>query len=53
MALNGTATILFLLLKTLDKYEYLSEFYYQLFQIFKEQEIQKPLKIKHTLFSGG
>ena len=31
---------------------YLSEFYYQLFQIFKEQEIQKPLKIKHTLFSG-
>ena len=31
---------------------YSSEFYYQLFQIFKEQEIQKPLKIKHTLFSG-
>jgi len=36
LALNDTAIILFLLLKTLDKYEYLSEFYYQLFQIFKE-----------------
>tara|TARA_B100000508_G_scaffold42149_1_gene32885 strand:- start:126 stop:350 length:225 start_codon:yes stop_codon:yes gene_type:complete len=37
-------------LKTLDKYEYLSEFYYQLFQIFKEQRIKNFSKL-NTLYS--
>ena len=50
LALNDTAIILFLLLKTLDKYEYLSEFYYQLFQIFKEQRIKNFSKL-NTLYS--
>jgi hypothetical protein len=52
MALNDTAIILFYFWKLCTNTLYSYEFYYQLFQIFKEQEIQKPLKIKHTLFSG-
>jgi len=36
MALNGTATILFLLLKTLDKYNVSIRILLSAFQIFKE-----------------
>ena len=45
LALNDTAIILFYFWKLLINTKYLSEFYYQLFQIFKEQRIKNFSKL--------
>ena len=50
LALNDTAIILFYFWKLLINTKYLSEFYYQLFQIFKEQRIKNFSKL-NTLYS--